>query len=204
MGNSDNSAPPIGVMSLETAACLWNDYMSVITKGTPITDFQAPERRRPGDDRRPLRDAPRARTPRRPSTSGSSTGTVPKQRDNTKVGIAVDSATDKLWQEGCEGPKVTKGFLDLSKVESKYPQWKKYNERLDRPGGARRRDRRRPGGHDDDLLLRARLVGAVRPGVGRAIPADREMPAVHAASRRRLRASGRRHRTLRHRRPPAP
>jgi len=42
------------------------------------------------------------------------------------VGIAVDSASGKLWQDGCQGPKVVRGFLDLSKVEADYPQWRKF------------------------------------------------------------------------------
>jgi membrane peptidoglycan carboxypeptidase len=126
MGNSDNSAPTGTVHALESAASLWSDYMSAITKGTPIADFKVPK----GVVQKTI-DAYSGMLPGSFKTKTIQewfvAGTEPKQRDNTKVGIEVDSATGKLWQEGCEGPKVTKGFLDLSKVESKYPQWKKYN-----------------------------------------------------------------------------
>jgi hypothetical protein len=54
-------------------------------------------------------------------------GTAPKKVDNTKSGIAIDKATGKLWQDGCLGPKVTKGFMDLSNVDAGWPQWQKYD-----------------------------------------------------------------------------
>ena len=54
-------------------------------------------------------------------------GNAPKKVDNTKVGVAIDKATGKLWQDGCLGPKVTKGFLDFSNVDAGWPQWQKYD-----------------------------------------------------------------------------
>ncbi len=48
---------------------------------------------------------------------------VPTQVDSTKFGVEVDSATGKLWQEGCVGPKEVKGFLNLGNVESEFPSW---------------------------------------------------------------------------------
>lgn len=124
MGNSDNSAPPRGVMALESSASLWQDFMTAATKGMPITSF-----RRPAGLVEAKVDAHSGLKPG-PFTSRTVTelfieGTVPKQVDNTKVGIAVDAATGGLWQEGCAGPKVIKGFLDFSKVESDYPAWQK-------------------------------------------------------------------------------
>ena len=53
--------------------------------------------------------------------------TIPREVDNTKVGITVDGATGGRWQEGCAGPKEVRGFLNLSKVESEFPSWGKYN-----------------------------------------------------------------------------
>jgi hypothetical protein len=44
------------------------------------------------------------------------------------VSLEVDKATGDLWQEGCAGPKEEKSFLDLSGVESSFPQWAPYNE----------------------------------------------------------------------------
>jgi len=39
----------------------------------------------------------------------------------------VDEASGLLWQDGCEGPKVTKGFFNLSEVEANFPVWQKAN-----------------------------------------------------------------------------
>jgi len=33
-----------------------------------------------------------------------------------------------LWQDGCLGPEVTKGFLDFSNVEPGHPTWVKYTQ----------------------------------------------------------------------------
>jgi len=54
-------------------------------------------------------------------------GTVPTQKETVRVGRAIDSATGLLWQDGCAGPKVTRGFFDLSEVESNFPAWQKAN-----------------------------------------------------------------------------
>ena len=125
MGNSDNSAPPLGVMALETAASLWQSFLTAATKGQPIATFRQP----PGV----VQATVDAFTGMKPGPFSTKTvkewfidGTVPTQVDTTKVGIAVDSASGKLWQDGCQGPKVVRGFLDLSKVEADYPQWRTF------------------------------------------------------------------------------
>jgi len=125
MGNSDNSAPPGGVVSLETAASLWQSFLTAATKGQPIATFQQP----PGV----VQASVDAFTGMKPGPFSARTvkewfieGTVPTQVDNTKVGIAVDSVSGKLWQDGCEGPKVVRGFLNLGNVEADYPQWRTY------------------------------------------------------------------------------
>jgi hypothetical protein len=47
-------------------------------------------------------------------------GTQLTQVDYTKVGMQIEKETGTRWQDGCIGTPVTKGFLDLSKVESAF------------------------------------------------------------------------------------
>jgi len=127
MGNSDNSAPPSGVVSLESAASLWQSFLTAATKGQPIATFpQVPGVVQATVD---------AFSGMKPGPFSDKTvkewfidGTVPTQVDTTKVGIAVDSVSGKLWQDGCEGPMEVRGFLDLSGVEADYPQWRTYTD----------------------------------------------------------------------------
>ncbi len=125
MGNSDNSAPPNGVVSLESAASLWQEFMTTVTHGTPIVDF-----RRPSGVVQVSVDAFSGMLPGPYSSKTVKEwfrqDAVPTQVDNTKVGIAIDQATGNLWQDGCQGPKVVKGFLDLSNVEASFPSWKPF------------------------------------------------------------------------------
>jgi membrane peptidoglycan carboxypeptidase len=127
MGNSDNSAPPGGVVALESAASLWQSFLTAATKGQPIATFQQP----PGV----VQASVDAFTGMKPGPFSEKTvkewfidGTVPTQVDNTKVGVAVDSVSGKLWQDGCEGPMEVRGFLDLANVEADYPQWRTYTD----------------------------------------------------------------------------
>ena len=125
MGNSDNSAPPGGVVSLETAASLWQSFLTAATKGEPIADFEPP----PGVAQTTVD----AFTGMLPGPFSAKTvkewfidGTAPTEVDNTKVAVQVDAATGKLWQPGCLGPEETQGFLNLSNVEADYPDWKPF------------------------------------------------------------------------------
>ena len=97
-------------------------------RGQPVAGV--PRGRHAGHADRPVRRQAQGRRPRSSVDANSGmlpgpfthrtvkewfiNGTVPKQVDNTKVGVAIDKATGQLWQDGCLGPKVTKGFLDLS------------------------------------------------------------------------------------------
>jgi hypothetical protein len=126
MGNSDNSAPPEGVVALESAASLWQEFMNEVTKSLPIADFVEPK----GIVRAKV-DAWSGLLPG-PGTERTVTemfieGTVPTKRDDTKTEVEIDSASGDLWQEGCTGPMEKKVFLDLSNVESAFPQWKPFN-----------------------------------------------------------------------------
>ena len=138
MGNSDNSVPRRAVVALESAASLWQSFLTQASKGTPIASFKRP----PGV----VRVAVDAFSGMRPGTFTKKTvnewfieDTVPRQVDNTKFGIEVDKATGDLWQEGCAGPKEVQGFLDLSHVESEFGAWAKANRnwiaRATRRGG---------------------------------------------------------------------
>ncbi|MHB8458495.1 MAG: transglycosylase domain-containing protein [Candidatus Limnocylindrales bacterium] len=122
MGNSDNSIPPNGTLALESAATLWQAFLTEVTKGTPIADFQQP----PGivdvavDANSGMLPGPFTT---RTFTEHFIAGTQPTQVDDTKVAVAIDSATGLLWTDGCTGPQVQKGFLDLSNQDAAFPAW---------------------------------------------------------------------------------
>ena len=124
MGNSDNSIPPRGTVALETAASLWQAFLTEASKGMPIAQFKAP----PGIVKVAV-DANSGMLPgpftHRTFTENFIKGTQPTQHDDTKVGVAIDAASGLLWQDGCIGPEVTKGFLDLSHVDAAFPSWQK-------------------------------------------------------------------------------
>jgi len=126
MGNSDNSETK-GVFSLDSTAPLYQAFLDEVTKGRPITDFTEP----PGI----VTATVDAYTGLKPGPFSTKTvqelfidGTVPTKIDDTKVGIDVDSASGKLWADGCTGPMVTKGFLDLSAVDSAFPDWQVFDQ----------------------------------------------------------------------------
>ena len=126
MGNSDNSAPPNGVVALESAASLWQSFLTQASEGTPIATFSRP----PGVVQATI-DANSGMKPG-PFTAKTVKewfieDTVPREVDNTKVGLEIDTATGNLWQEGCTGPMEVQGFLDLSRVEAEFPAWGPFN-----------------------------------------------------------------------------
>jgi membrane peptidoglycan carboxypeptidase len=126
MGNSDNSIPPHGSVALETAASMWQSFLEDAVKGTPVVAFAKP----PTGVVQATVDAYSGMLPGPYTTRTIKEyfidGTVPKQVDNTKVGVSIDSATGLLWQAGCLGPEVTKGVLDFSNVEPGHPGWVSY------------------------------------------------------------------------------
>ena len=127
MGNSDNSAPPGGTMALETAASLWQAFLQDALRGEPIAQFEG----KPKGVTAIQVDANSGMLPgpwtRRKAKEYFINGKAPTKEDNTKSGVAVDDATGKLWQDGCLGPKVIKGFMNLSQAESQFPNWQKAN-----------------------------------------------------------------------------
>ena len=126
MGNSDNSEPPGGVVALESAASLWQSFLTQATKGTPITSFARP----PGL----VQVTVDAFSGMKPGPYTTKTvkewfieDAVPTEVDTTKIGVAVDTATGKLWQEGCAGPQELMGVLNLGGIETEFPSWGEFN-----------------------------------------------------------------------------
>ena len=126
MGNSDNS-PNDGKLSLDTSAPLWSAILTEVTKGTKIAQFKPPKdalKTATVDAFTGLKPGPFTR---KTVKEFFLPGTVPTQKETFRSAAAVDAATGLLWQEGCEGPKVTRGFFNLSEVESNFPNWQKAN-----------------------------------------------------------------------------
>ena len=125
MGNSD-STPNDGKLSLDTSAPLWSAILTEVSKGDKIANFKPPV-----DIETAEVDAFTGLKPG-PYTTKKVTeyfvpGTVPTQKETIRRAAAVDAATGLLWQEGCQGPKVTRGFFNLSEVEANFPAWQKAN-----------------------------------------------------------------------------
>jgi penicillin-binding protein 1A len=126
MGNSDNT-PNDGKLSLDTSAPLWSSILTEVSKGEKIAKFKPP-----ADGLVTAKvDAFTGLKPG-PFTSKTVTefflpGTVPNQRETVRVAKSIDAASGLLWRDGCVGPKVTKGFFNLSEVESNFPNWQKAN-----------------------------------------------------------------------------
>jgi len=125
MGNSDNS-PNDGKLSLDTSAPLWSAILEEVTKGSKIAAFKPPK-----DIETATVDA---FTGLKPGPFTTKTvkeffvpGTIPTQKETLRVAASIDKASGLLWQDGCEGPQVTKGFFNLSEVEANFPAWQKAN-----------------------------------------------------------------------------
>ena len=125
MGNSDNS-PNDGKLSLDTSAPLWSAILREVSRGAPIAQFKAPPE---------LKTATvDAFTGLLPGPFTGKTvdeiflpGTVPTQKDTIRVAASVDEASGLLWQDGCVGPMVPRGFFNLSEVEANFPAWQAAN-----------------------------------------------------------------------------
>jgi hypothetical protein len=131
MGNSDNS-PNDGKLSLDTSAPLWSAILTEISKGQPMADFQ-----RPADLETATVDTFTGLQPG-PFTNKTideifMPGTVPTQKETIRVTRRIDEASGLLWQDGCAGPQVTRGFFDLSEVDANFPAW----QQADAAWGAR-------------------------------------------------------------------
>lgn len=126
MGNSD-STPAGAVTSVGSSEALWNHIMTGATKGMPIADFKKPK----GIVSATV-DAFSGQIPGpytvKTVTENFIQGTQPTEKDTLHVETQIDSATGKLWQEGCDGPMVTQGFLDFSSMEPSFPGWQPFTQ----------------------------------------------------------------------------
>ncbi len=128
MGNSDNS-PNTGSLSLDSSAPVWSRILTDISANLPFASFA--DARPSGLVQVPV-DAWSGLLPGPFTTKTYNEwfidGTQPKKIDDTKVPVDIDQASGDLWQDGCAGPKVTQGFLDLSNVEPNFPAWKPFTQ----------------------------------------------------------------------------
>jgi membrane peptidoglycan carboxypeptidase len=126
MGNSD-STPNTDALSLASSAPVWSRILTEISQGMPIAKFKRPDG---------LVDVTvDAFSGLLPGPGTVSTvkemfikGTAPTQIDNLHVSVQIDSATGKLWQDGCTGPMVNATVLDFSQAEPRFPQWQPYTQ----------------------------------------------------------------------------
>jgi hypothetical protein len=107
---------------------LWSSIIQEVTKGEKITQFKPPP---PGELDTATVDA---FTGLRPGPYTKKTvkefflpGTVPTQKETIRVAASIDAASGLLWRDGCAGPRVTRGFFNLSEVETNFPAWQKAN-----------------------------------------------------------------------------
>ncbi len=124
MGNSDNSQNREGALSLKSSAPLWSAILTEASRGLPMADFVAPKtiQKAKVDAYSGLKPGPFVK---KTITEYFIPGTAPTQVDDTKIGIDVDAATGGRWQDGCAGPKVVRGFLDVKKFDAGFATWQK-------------------------------------------------------------------------------
>jgi penicillin-binding protein 1A len=125
MGNSNNE-PNKGSLSLDSSAPLWSALLEEVSQKYGISKFKPPA----GLETATVD----AFTGLKPGPFTTKTvkelflpGTVPTERETIRVSLTVDDASGLLWQDGCVGPKVQRGFFDLREVESNFPDWQKAN-----------------------------------------------------------------------------
>jgi len=126
MGNSDNT-PNRDRLSLDTSAPLWSAILSDISKGTPIAAFKPPSGLQTATV-----DAFTG-LGRGPSTTKTVKelfikGTVPTQKETSRIRAEIDEASGLLWQDGCVGPPAVKGFFNVSELDTGFPSWQKANQ----------------------------------------------------------------------------
>jgi membrane peptidoglycan carboxypeptidase len=127
LGNSDSSLMAKGFTSLAGSEALWSHIIRDATKGTPIVDFKQPSGLVTATVDAFSGQLPGPYTVRTVKELFID-GTQPTERDNLHVPTQIDSATGKLWTDGCTGPMVTQGFLDFSNMEPQFPQWQPYTQ----------------------------------------------------------------------------
>ena len=134
MGNSNND-PNDGSLSLDSSAPLWSAILTRRSARACRSPSSAARRAQDGRGRRVHRAQARAVHRRRPSRSCSCRARSRRSEETIRSGVEIDEASGLLWQDGCVGPKVTKGFFNLSEVEADFPNWQKANAQLGGAGG---------------------------------------------------------------------
>ena len=126
MGNSDNT-PNDGKLSLDTSAPVWSAILTEISKGMPIASF-ASSRPKGIVDAKVDAFTGMLKGPftTRTVTEMFIQGTVPRDSDNLHIVLDIDAATGLLWQPGCTGPMVARGFIDFRNAEPRFPAWARY------------------------------------------------------------------------------
>ena len=178
MGNSDNT-PNDGKLSLDTSAPLWSAILTEVSKGEKIAKFKPPSQGL-------VTATVDAFTGLKPGPFSTKTvsecflpGTVPTQKETVRKAASIDAASGLLWRDGCAGPKVTKGFFNLSEVESNFPNWQKANANW----GARAARGSGVGGGPKGTRTAYFYNGAFAPfgrSWGAPFAPDQAVPAVHA------------------------
>ena len=206
--------PNDGKLSLDTSAPLWSAILTEVSKGEPIAQFKPPERPQDRHGRRLHR--PQAR----PVHDQDGHRAVPAghrpdaeaRRSGSR--LTIDAARGLLWQDGCAGPKVTRGFFNLSEVEANFPAWQKADANWAARAARGLGRPRRPEGHRARRTsTTARSRRSAGPGARRSrrralcplvrrrrrlrpVRARRRTPSARrrrrSASRRRRRPAGRR------------
>jgi membrane peptidoglycan carboxypeptidase len=125
MGNSNNQ-PNRGSLSLDSSAPLWSAILEEVSKKYPIANFRAPSGLVTAtvDAFTGLKRGPYTKkTVKELFIKGS----VPTRRETIRVSREIDEASGLLWQSGCVGPKVSRGFFNINEVESNFPNWQRAN-----------------------------------------------------------------------------
>lgn len=132
VGNSDFSRIA-DVFAADGPTFIWHDYMAEVSDAAklPVRDFPRPD----GIVERQV-DAVTGMLPG-PYTSQTvnevfSAGNVPDQEDDLHQRLRIETATGKIWQEGCgDSSSSAQGriYLQLDGYEKDHPTWNRANER---------------------------------------------------------------------------
>jgi membrane peptidoglycan carboxypeptidase len=148
VGNSDFS-PIADVFAADGPTFIWHDYMAEVSEEAklPVRDFPRPD----GIVERQV-DAVTGMLPG-PYTSQTvnevfSANSVPDQEDDLHQRLRIETATGKIWQEGCgDSNSSAQGriYLQLDGYEKDHPTWDRANARwIDKWRGRERQLPRSP------------------------------------------------------------
>ena len=199
------TTPTSGSLSLDSSAPLWSAIMTAVSKDMPIAKFKAPGWPQVGDRRRVHRSATRPVHDARRSRSCSCPGTVPSERETSRVGLEIDEASGLLWRRRLRRTEGDQGLLRPHRGREQLAGLAEGQPQLGGPGG---QGARAPAGTSKGTrtaYFYTNGVRAVRSLVGRAVRARQELSAGAAAVRCPGRPIRTRRTTSRHRRrSPAP